>query len=91
MSLVQTFLKQGQTFNQLRVHGSIPFPVIDYRPAALGQHRTTGLDFPRVPSSALQCVVTAATIVLDVGLRRAQLRIPLLEPVELGANIGQVA
>ena len=62
----------------------ILFPVVDYRPAALGQHRAAGLGFPGAPSGTLQSVVAAPAFVLDVGQRDAQLRIPLLDPVELG-------
>jgi hypothetical protein len=70
---------------------TIPFPIIDYRPAVFGQHRAAGLGFSRAPSGALQSIVATAAVVLDVGQRRTQLRVALLEPIELGLHSRQIA
>ena len=61
----------------------ILFPVIDNRPAAFGKPGAAGLGFAGAPSGTLQSIVATAGIVLDVIERRAQLRVPLLEPVKL--------
>ncbi len=69
---------------------SNPFPIIDYCPAVFGQYRTATFGLSRAPSSALQSIVATAAVMLDVLERRAQFRVPLLDPVELGLHSRQI-
>ena len=90
LGLLQTLSCKGQARVQLSAQRLVTLPIGGNHPAVFIQHRAAGLGLARTRAGALKCVVAAAGIVLDIFERRLQLRIPLIEPVELGLNGLQV-